>query len=116
MTTPTWEKVAEYEKRDPPEAATVTQEPSVFSAILKCPECGRNLNFHFNQGNHDISFQLPKSTIPASPKCSQDPLHPGWNFGAGWLLYEVTGWPASRQLYEDDFIKAMIGPFRKGDG
>ena len=28
----------------------------MFSGRLKCPECGGNLNFHFNQKNHDIKF------------------------------------------------------------
>ena len=52
----TWEKVQALQKGTRRKKPTVTQEPSVFSGRLKCPECGGNLNFHFNQKNHDIKF------------------------------------------------------------
>ena len=52
----TWEKVQTLQKGTRRKKPTVTQEPSVFSGLLKCPECGGNLNFHFNQNNHDIKF------------------------------------------------------------
>ena len=52
----TWEKVQALQKGTRRKKPTVTQEPSVFSGLLKCPECGGNLNFHFNQNNHDIKF------------------------------------------------------------
>lgn len=45
----TWEKVQTLQKGTRRKKPTVTQEPSVFSGRLKCPECGGNLNFHFNQ-------------------------------------------------------------------
>ena len=48
---------------------TVTQEPSVFSGVLKCPECGGNLNFHFNQGNHDIKFFSCQNRNSGLRKC-----------------------------------------------
>lgn len=31
-------------------------EHSMFSGILRCAECGRNLHYHFNQANHDIKY------------------------------------------------------------
>ena len=50
----TWEKVQALQKGTRRKKPTVTQESSVFSGLLKCPECGGNLNFHFNQNNHDV--------------------------------------------------------------
>lgn len=44
----TWEKVQSMKKGTRRKRPTVTQEPSAFSGLLKCPECGGNLNFHFN--------------------------------------------------------------------
>ena len=41
----------------------ICQEPSVFSGIMKCPECGGNLTFHFNQNNHDIKFSVATTII-----------------------------------------------------
>jgi len=31
-------------------------EKSMFSGLLVCSTCGTNLGFHFNQGNHDITY------------------------------------------------------------
>lgn len=31
-------------------------ERNMFSGLLVCPDCGSNLNFHFNQKNHDIKY------------------------------------------------------------
>ncbi|MDD4495024.1 MAG: DUF4368 domain-containing protein [Eubacteriales bacterium] len=33
-----------------------TGEHNMFSGLLECSTCGGNLNFHFNQGNHDITY------------------------------------------------------------
>lgn len=31
-------------------------ERNMFSGLLVCADCGTNLHFHFNQGNHDIQY------------------------------------------------------------
>ena len=60
-------------------AAISQQKPR----YLKCPGCGGNLNFDFNQNNHDIKlFQLPKSQLWQS-QVQQDALYPAGLFGAG---------------------------------
>ena len=28
----------------------------MFCGLLVCADCGHNLNYHFNQGNHDIKY------------------------------------------------------------
>ena len=53
---PTWEKVQALKVGIRRKKPSVTQEPSVFFGRMKCPDCGDNLNFHFNQGNHDIKY------------------------------------------------------------
>ena len=35
---------------------TKKSEKSMFSGLLLCSTCGGNLNFHFNQKNHDITY------------------------------------------------------------
>ena len=52
----TWEKVQGLRRGTRRKKPTVSGERSIFSGLLKCPECGGNLNYHFNQGNHDIKF------------------------------------------------------------
>ncbi len=66
----TWEKVQALQKGTRRKKPTVTQEPSVFSGRLKCPECGGNLNFHFNQKNHDIKFFSCQNHNSGLRKCS----------------------------------------------
>ena len=36
-----------------------------------CPECGGNLNFHFNQNNHDIKFFSCQNHNSGYRKCSK---------------------------------------------
>ena len=50
---------------------TVTRKHSAFSGVLKCLECGENLNFRFNQGNHDIKFFSCQSHNSGLRKCSK---------------------------------------------
>lgn len=44
------------EKRNRIKRKTSTKEPSIFSGLLTCADCGSNLNYHFNQKNHDIKY------------------------------------------------------------
>ena len=72
----TWEKVQSLKKGTRKKQTTVTQERSIFSGLLKCPECGGNMNFHFNQGNHDIKFfscQNHNSGLRKSPVVYRSP-------------------------------------------
>lgn len=73
----TWEKVQSMKKGTRRKRSTVTQERSVFSGLLKCPECGGNLNFHFNQGNHDIKFFSCQNHNSGLRKCSKRTIS-GW--------------------------------------
>ena len=81
---PTWEKVQALKAGTRRKRPTVTQEPSVFSGYLKCPECGGNLNFHFNQGNHDIKFFSCQNHNSGLRKCSS--LYPAGLLEAGRAL------------------------------
>ena len=87
---------------------TVTQEPSVFSGYLKCPECGGNLNFHFNQGNHDIKFFSCQNHNSGLRKCSST-HYIRLDFLEQVVLYEVHRLACFANEYENDFIKAMVG-------
>ena len=104
----TWEKVQALQKGTRRKKPTVTQEPSVFSGLLKCPECGGNLNFHFNQNNHDIKFFSCKNHNSGYRKCSKT-HYIRLDFLEEVVLYEVKRLACFASEYENDFIKAMIG-------
>ena len=104
----TWEKVQAFQKGMRRKKPTVTQEPSVFSGLLKCPECGGNLNFHFNQNNHDIKFFSCQNHNSGYRKCSKT-HYIRLDFLEQVVLYEVKRLACFASEYENDFIKAMIG-------
>lgn len=104
----TWEKVQTLQKGTRRKKPTVTQEPSVFSGLLKCPECGGNLNFHFNQNNHDIKFFSCQNHNSGYRKCSKT-HYIRLDFLEQVVLYEVKRLACFASEYENDFIKAMIG-------
>ena len=104
----TWEKVQALQKGTRRKKSTVTQEPSVFSGLLKCPECGGNLNFHFNQNNHDIKFFSCQNHNSGYRKCSKT-HYIRLDFLEQVVLYEVKRLACFASEYENDFIKAMIG-------
>ena len=104
----TWEKVQSLQKGTRRKKPTVTQEPSVFSGRLKCPECGGNLNFHFNQKNHDIKFFSCQNHNSGLRKCSA-PHYIRLDFLEQVVLYEVNRLAAFANEYEHDFVKAMLG-------
>ena len=104
----TWEKVQSLTKGTRRKRPKVTQEPSVFSGYLKCPECGGNLNFHFNQGNHDIKFFSCQNHNSGLRKCSST-HYIRLDFLERVVLYEVNRLAAFASEYEDAFIKAIMG-------
>ena len=104
----TWEKVQALQKGTRRKKPTVTQEPNVFSGLLKCPECGGNLNFHFNQNNHDIKFFSCQNHNSGYRKCSKT-HYIRLDFLEQVVLYEVKRLACFASEYENDFIKAMIG-------
>ena len=104
----TWEKVHALQKGTRRKKPTVTQEPSVFSGRLKCPECGGNLNFHFNQKNHDIKFFSCQNHNSGLRKCSAT-HYIRLDFLEQVVLYEVNRLATFANEYERDFVKAMMG-------
>ena len=104
----TWEKVQTMQKGTRRKKPTVTQEPSVFSGRLKCPECGGNLNFHFNQKNHDIKYFSCQNHNSGLRKCSAT-HYIRLEFLEQVVLYEVNRLAAFANEYEHDFVKTMLG-------
>lgn len=103
----TWEKVQSLQATRH-RRTTVTQEPSVFSGVMKCPECGGNLTFHFNQNNHDIKFFSCNNHNSGLRKCSST-HYIRFDFLEQVVLYEVKRLAFFANEYENDFIKAMMG-------
>lgn len=104
----TWEKVQSIKKGTRRKTPKAAQEPSVFSGLLKCPECGGNLNYHFNQGNPDIKFFSCKNHNSGYRLCSKT-HYIRLDFLERVVLGEIHRLTSFADEYEDDFVKAMIG-------
>ena len=104
----TLEKVQALQKGMRRKKPTVIQEPSVFSGLLKCPGCGGNLNFDFNQNNHDIKFFSCQNHNSGNRKCSKT-HYIQLDFLKQVVLHEVKRLACFASEYANDFIKAMIG-------
>ena len=105
---PTWEKVQTLKAGTRRKKPSVTQEPSVFSGRMKCPDCGGNLNFHFNQGNHDIKYFSCNNRNSGLRKCNAT-HYIRLDFLEQVVLYEVNRLASFANEYENDFLKAMLG-------
>ncbi len=87
---------------------TVSGERSIFAGLLKCSDCGGNLNFHFNQGNHDIKYfncgnnNGGYRNCPTTHYIRQD-------FLEQIALQEVQRLTQFANEYENDFVKSIIG-------
>ena len=75
---------------------------------MKCPDCGGNLNFHFNQGNHDIKYFSCNNRNSGLRKCNAT-HYIRLDFLEQVVLYEVNRLASFANEYEDDFLKAILG-------
>ncbi len=104
----TWEKVQSLKSGIRRKRTTVTQERSIFSGLLKCPECGANLNSHFNQGNHDIKFFSCANHSSGLRKCSAT-HYIRLDFLEQVVMQELRRLTQFADDYEEDFVKAIMG-------
>jgi len=102
-----WEKVQQMRgsrKKKPQKAP----ERSIFSGMLKCADCGGNLGFHFNQGNHDIKYFNCQNYNNKRGYCNAT-HYIRLDFLEQVVLQEIMRLTEFASRYEDDFMKAMIG-------
>ncbi len=103
----TWEKVQQMRgtrKKRPKNG----QERSIFSGLLKCADCGKNLGYHFNQGNHDIKYFNCSNYNSGRGDCNAT-HYIRLDFIEQVVLQEFHRLTEFANRYEDDFVKAIIG-------
>ncbi len=108
----TWEKVQQIRTGTRRKWTRTTPEPNIFTGLLKCPECGGNLNYHFNQGNHDIKFFSCQNHNTGLRPCSKT-HYIRVDFLEQVVLGEIHRLTRFAEEYENDFVKAMIGQSAK---
>ena len=83
-------------------------EHNMFSGLLVCADCGRNLHFHFNQGNPEIKY-FNCSNYKGNRGTCTSTHYVRVDFLEEVVLGEIRRLTKFASLYEDEFVKAVIG-------
>ena len=89
-------------------------EHNMFSGLLVCADCGSNLHFHFNQGNPEIKY-FNCSNYKGNRGTCQSTHYIRVDFLEEVVLGEIRRLTKFASLYEDDFLKAVIGHSQQAD-
>lgn len=106
-----WEQIQEkrgkIRKRKPKDG-----ERNMFSGLLVCADCGHNLNFHFNQGNHDIKY-FNCSNYKGNRGTCTSTHYIRVDFLEQVVLGEIKRLTKYASHYEDEFLQAVMGSTQK---
>ena len=83
-------------------------EHNMFSGLLVCADCGCNLHFHFNQGNPEIKYFNCSNYKGNRGSCTST-HYVRADFLEQVVLGEIRRLTKFASLYEDEFLKAVIG-------
>ena len=89
-------------------------ERSMFSGLLVCADCVSNLHFHFNQGNPEIKYFNCSNYKGNSGTCGST-HYVRVDFLEQAVLGEIRRLTKYAGLYEDDFLKEVIGHSRQAE-
>ena len=85
-------------------------ERNMFSGLLVCADCGSNLNFHFNQGNHDITyFNCTGYNRTASRRICTSSHYIRADFLEKIVLGEIRRLTRLATKYETEFARLVMG-------
>ena len=87
-------------------------ERNIFSGLLVCADCGHNLNYHFNQGNHDIKYFNCSNYRGNRGTCSST-HYIRVDFLEQVVLGEIKRLTKYAVHYEDQFLEAVMGSSQK---
>ena len=83
-------------------------EHNMFSGLLVCADCGSTLHFHFNQGNPEIKYFNCSNYKGNRGSCTST-HYVRVDFLEQVVLGEIRRLTKFASLYEDEFLKAVIG-------
>ena len=106
-----WEQVQEkrgkIRRRKPKDG-----ERNMFCGLLVCANCGYNLNYHFNQGNHDIKYFNCSNYNSGRGSCTST-HYIRVDFLEQVVLGEIKRLTKYAIRYEDEFQQAIMGSTQK---
>ena len=90
---------------------TADGEKNMFSGLLRCADCGGNLNFHFNQANPEIKY-FNCSNYNHRRQCVST-HYVRVDFLEQVVLGEIRRLTQFASRYENDFVRVAIGQSQK---
>ena len=93
---------------------TNSGEHNMFSGLLVCADCGSNLHFHFNQGNPEIKY-FNCSNYKGNRGTCTSTHYVRVDFLEEVVLGEIRRLTKFASLYEDEFVKVVIGHSRQAE-
>ena len=107
----TWEKV--QAKRNKIRKRTQKSgERNMFSGLLICADCGGNMNFHFNQGNHAIHYFNCWNNNKARKTCATT-HYVRVDFLELVVIGEINRLTKFAKRYEQQFAEIVMGQSQK---
>lgn len=82
-------------------------ERNMFSGLLVCADCGKNLHFHFNQSNPDIKY-FNCSNYKGNRGTCTSTHYVRVDFLEQVVLGEIRRLTKFASQYEDDFLKTVM--------
>jgi len=81
---------------------------NVFSGLLKCPDCGANLNFHTNPKNEEITYyNCPNNNVPKRKTC-ESTHYVRSDYLEQVVLADIQRITAFAKADEEAFIEALV--------
>ena len=102
-----WEQVQQKRGKVRNTRKPSTGEHNMFSGLLVCSTCGSNLGFHFNQGNHDITYFNCQNYNNRGSIC--DATHYiRTDFLEQVVMNDIARITAFTKHYENEFIQILM--------
>ncbi len=102
-----WEQV-QQKRGKARKRVTNEGEKNMFSGLLRCADCGKNLWYHFNQGNPEIKY-FNCSNYKGNRGTCASTHYVRVDFLEQVVLGEIRRLTQFASRYETEFVKAAIG-------
>lgn len=106
-----WEQVQEKRGKQR-KRKTLDGEVNMFSGLLVCADCGHNLHYHFNQGNHEIKY-FNCSNYKGNRGTCDSTHYVRVDFLEQVILGEIRRLTKFASKYERQFAEAVMGHSQK---
>ena len=103
----TWERT-QNKRKNIRKRKAFDGEVSIFSGLITCADCGSNMNFHFNQRNHEICFFNCSNYKGNRGGTCESTHYIRVDFLEQVVLGEIRRLTKFATVYEDQFAEAVM--------